>query len=221
MRDVLAVAATLCLTCSFIAAQASHGVQVNEWKVYGGYQYTALDSHSVQDALNLEHLINPTFPLLNFGNRQNLNGWNFGIQEDITRWFGVVVDVGSGYAEKRLLLSSNGGVNLSSRTKMTFYTLTGGPQFTFYRGSHFQPFARALVGGGFFLSRTDVVANDVRVVNPVAENDQGFAWGGGVGSDFFFSRRLGVRVATDWIRTPFFDEHQNNVRATAGLIFRF
>jgi hypothetical protein len=211
----------LCLTSTFIAAQTSYNSNLNEWKLYGGYQYVALDSHSVQDALNLEHVIDPAFPLLNFGDHQHLNGWNFGIQNDITKWFGVVVDVGGSYGETRLLVDSGGGVNLSTRTKMSFFTFTGGPQFTLYRGTHFQPFVRALVGGGFFRSRTDVVANNVPVVTAVSADDEGFAGGGGAGSDFFFSPRFGLRIKGDWLRTPFFGEAQNNIRGTGGLVFRF
>lgn len=221
MRVVLAIVAMLCLTCSFNAAQINQGGQLNEWKIYGGYQYTALDSHSVQDALNLEHLIDPNFPSLDFGNRQNLNGWNFGVQEDVTKWFGVVVDVSGSYGQKRLLVSSVGGVDISTRTKMRVFSGMLGPQFTFYRGSRFQPFARALLGGASFRSRTDATANGVPIINAFVGNDDGFAWGGGAGSDFFFSRRLGFRVTADWIRTPFFHEAQNNIRSTVGLIVRF
>lgn len=104
---------------------------------------------------------------------------------------------------------------------MSFYTVTGGPQFTLYRGAHLQPFARVLVGGAWIRSRTEVVANGVPLVDAVANNGEGFAYGGGGGSDFFISRHLGVRVAADWLRTSSFDEKQNNVRTTAGLVYHF
>jgi hypothetical protein len=187
MKKLLVLAAGLSLTSMFTQAQSIPPVRVNEWKLYGGYQYTALDTHSVHDALKLEHVVNPLFPQLTVGNRQHLDGWDFGIQNDITKWFGVVVDVGGTYKETRLLLSSTGGVDVSTRTKMAFYTFTGGPQFTFYRGAHVQPFARGLIGGSFFRSRTDVVANNVSVIKPVALDDEGFAGGGGLGSALFFS----------------------------------
>ena len=150
MKNVLVVVAVLSLSVPLLSAQRRSEAPTDEWKIYGGFQYSSLDTHSVQDFLNLEHIINPSlFPQLDFGNRQNLNGLNAGIQEDIRPWFGVVVDVGSGFGEKRILLNSGGGVNTSTRTKMKFYTVTGGPQLTVHRGERFQPFIRALVGGGF------------------------------------------------------------------------
>jgi hypothetical protein len=221
MRNLLVIFAVMCLACSIAPAQTKPGVQLNEWKLYGGYQYVSADTHSIQEALNLEHAIDPEFPALKFGNRQNLNGWNFGIQEDITKWFGVVVDVGGSYGERRILLLASDGINTSSRTRMQAYTFMGGPQFTLYRGSNFQPFARFLVGGAFFRGRTDILDNNVPEFSAVVDNDNGFAYGGGGGADIFFSRRFGVRVAADILRTPLFGETQNNLRATSGLIFRF
>src|SRR5436305_15119957 len=108
MRSICAFAAVLCLTCVLSVGQASPAASFDQWKVYGGYQYTKLDTHAVQDALNLQHAIDPTVPLLNFGNHQDLSGWNFGVQEDITKWFGVVVDVGSGYGTNKINVGTVG-----------------------------------------------------------------------------------------------------------------
>ena len=221
MRKILVLSALVSIACVFTTAQNSSIVTMDQWKVYAGYQYTALDSHALQEALNLEHQIDPSFPLIHFGNRQNLNGWNFGVQEDITKWFGVVIDAGGGYTERRILVSSIGGVNVSTRTREALYSFTGGPQFTFYRGANFQPFGRFLVGGGWLHSRTDVLENNVPVTSPFDANDAGVAYGGGLGTDVFFSRRIGIRVAADLLRTSFFGDTQNHVRASAGLVFRF
>ena len=102
MRGICAFVAISCLTC---VGQASPPENFDQWKVYGGYQYTRLDTHAVQDAFKLQHALDPTFPLVNFGDRQNLNGWNFGMQEDITKWFGVVVDVGGGFGTNNINLA--------------------------------------------------------------------------------------------------------------------
>lgn len=221
MRRCWTIAATLFLTCVCAAAQSRSITVFDEWKIYGGYQFLSADTHAVQDALNLAHVVDPTFPLLHFGNRQNMNGWDFGVQEDITKWFGVVVDGGGSYSERRVLLSSSGGVNTTWRSRLRGYTVTVGPQITLARGTHFQPFVRLMVGGGFFRSHVDIIANNVSIVTPVNVNDDGFAYGPGVGTDIFLSRHFGARVAADLIRTQLFGETQNNVRASAGLVFRF
>jgi hypothetical protein len=221
MRNVVSIAAIKWLSFNNAIPKATPVGLLDEWKIYGGYQYLSADSHSVQEALNLEHATNPSFPLLNFGNRQNMNGWNFGVEESITKHFGFVVDAGGAYSERRILLESVPGINESSRSRLRLYTLTGGPQVTLYRGSNFQPFARFLVGGAFFRSRTDLLENNVPVTTPFIANDDGLTYGGGGGTDVFFAKRWGARLAADILRTHLFGETQNNIRATAGLVFRY
>ena len=221
MRRICVCAAVLFLACVLSAGQASPPESFNQWKVYGGYQYTMLDTHAVQDALNLQHALDPTFPLINFGDHQDLGGWNFGVQNDITKWFGVVVDVGSGYGTNNINVGTVGAVSVDVRTKLRLYTFTGGPQFTLRRSSKIEPFARILIGGAWTSSSTNVLENKVPLFAELKAKEDGFAYGGGGGVDFFFSRKAGLRVAADLIRTPFSQDTQNNIRATAGLVIRF
>jgi opacity protein-like surface antigen len=217
MRNLCALAALLCLSCVLSAAQTNF----DEWKIYGGYQYTSLDTHAVQDALNLQHALDPTFPLLNFGRHQGLNGWDVGGEEDVVKWFGLVIDISGTYGSNNLPLSSASTIATELRTKMQLYTFTGGPQFTLRRSSRVQPFARALLGGGWESVSINLLENNVPQLAELKSKDSGFAYGGGGGVDFFFSRKIGLRVAADYIRTPFFNDTQNNFRGTAGLVFRF
>jgi opacity protein-like surface antigen len=195
---------------------------IDQVKIYGGYQYTSLDTHAVQDALNLQHTLDPTFPLLNFGSHQNMHGWNFGGEEDtLAPWFGVVVDVSGTYGENNINLGTVAGVTTKTRTKLRLYTFTAGPQFTLRRSSKVQPFVRALLGGAWESFSVNVVENNVPLFADVKQSDEGFAYGGGGGADFFLSHKFGLRVAVDMIRTPFFRDTQNNIRGTAGFLFRF
>ena len=222
MRYFCVLTVVVCLTCAVGAAQSSSNADFHEVKIYGGYQYTRLDTHAVQDALNLQHALDPTFPLLNFGSHQSLHGWNFGAEEDtLAPWFGVVVDVSGSYGTNNIDLGSVAGITTKTRTRLRFYTFTGGPQFTLRRSSRVQPFVRALLGGAWESFSANVLVNNVPLFGEVKEKDEGFAYGGGGGADFFFSRKVGLRVAVDIIRTPFFNDTQNNLRGDAGLVFRF
>src|SRR5438132_12797489 len=58
-------------------------------QVYGGYQYTRLDTSAVQDEINLAAL-EAGVPTIKVGRHQNLNGWSFGGQENLNSWFGGV-----------------------------------------------------------------------------------------------------------------------------------
>jgi len=220
MRKSCLSIAFVFLVCAFCAAQTPSTFE--QVKAYGGYEFTHLDTHAVQDVFNLQHVIDPTFPQFNFGNYQNLHGWNFGVEEDtLAKWFGVVVDVSGSYGTNSIDLGTVSGVSSKMRTKLRTYTFTGGPQFTLRRSDKIQPFVRALFGGGWVSFSSNVFQNNVPEFADLKGKDAGFAYGGGGGADFFFKKKVGLRVAVDLIRTPFFDDTQNNIRGTAGLVFRF
>jgi opacity protein-like surface antigen len=189
-------------------------------EVYGGYQYTRLDTTAVQDAINLA-AFEAGVPTVKFGRHQNLNGWSLGLQENLNSWFGGVVDVSGTYVAKRVLLAQSGGVNFTLRARLHSYTLMAGPQFTLRRSSTFQPFARALVGGGFFNESVNVLANNVAQFPEAKDDDRNWAFGAGAGTDVNFSSILAIRVAADYIHTQLFDDNQNNLRGTVFLVFRW
>lgn len=97
--------------------------------------------------------------------------------------------------------------------------MMAGPQFTWRRTGNFQPFARALFGGAFARTSINGLANGVPLFQETSVNDEGFALGGGGGTDLFFSRYVGLRLAVDYIRTYVYSETLDNFRGTAGLVF--
>jgi opacity protein-like surface antigen len=209
-----AVALVLASVSTFAQTTAPVG------QIYGGFQYTRLDTASVQDAVDLAAL-QAGVPTINFGRHQSLYGWCFGGQQNLNSWFGGIVDVSGTYLTKRVLLSQSGGVNATLRARLHSYTLMAGPQITLRRSSIFQPFVRALVGGGFFDDSVNVLVNNVPQFSETKESDDNWAFGGGVGTDVNFSRSLGLRLAVDYIRTQLFNENQDNYRGTASLVYRF
>jgi len=68
-----------------------------------------------------------------------------GVQENINRWFGGVVEVSGTYLTNRILLGQSGGVDVTLRTRLHSYTFMAGPQLTFRSSSTFQSFVRALL----------------------------------------------------------------------------
>lgn len=189
-------------------------------EIYGGYQYTRLDTGAAQDALNLAAL-EAGVPPPDFGRHQNLNGWSFGLQENYTGWFGGVVDVSGGYHTNKNISVTTGNVTTTLRVRVHSYTFTGGPQFTMRRSSTFQPFARVLIGGGFFNASANVLVNNVQTIPEVKTDDHNLALGGGAGTDINLSRRLGMRVTIDYFRTAFYNDNQNNLRGAVSLVYRW
>jgi hypothetical protein len=111
---------------------------------------------------------------------------------------GVVADFG-GYASRE-------SSELGSAVILTYMF---GPRVVF-RSGHFTPFAQFLVGG----------AN----IN-IPGSGTSLAWSGGLGLDFNISPHFAVRLPqVEYVRTYFYDgatNEQDNVRASAGVVFRF
>jgi hypothetical protein len=84
-----------------------------------------------------------------------------------------------------------------------------GPRVIF-RSGHFTPFAQFLVGGA--------------QVN-VSGVGTSLAWAGGLGLDFNVTPHFGIRLPqVEYVRTYFSDgaaNVQDNIRASAGVVFRF
>lgn len=71
----------------FVSLAAFAQDNVPQWELYGGYQYTRISTGFVQDQLNLQHQLNPTVPLFNFGRHQNLNGWKWARERQPLVWW--------------------------------------------------------------------------------------------------------------------------------------
>lgn len=142
----------------------------------------------------------------NSGGGYNLNGGSASFAYNFSDRVAVVADGG---------LYRFGG--LPSGLSSTMYTYLFGPRFTFRKVSHFTPFAQVLVGGGRLNASSGGIS--------AGENAFSMAIGGGV--DVPFSRHFSIRVIqADYLLTRFNGisgtaETQNNVRVSAGIIFRF
>ncbi len=118
----------------------------------------------------------------------------------------VVADVGA-------YRFSNLGGGLSS----TMYTYLIGPRLPLRRNRRITPFAEILAGGG----RLNASSSGINA----GENSFAMAVGGGV--DLAWKHRLAIRVIEgDYLLTRFAhpdgsSAQQNNVRISAGVVFRF
>jgi len=131
---------------------------------------------------------------------QPLRGWDFAIGQNVNRWFGGVLDFTGDYAPR-------GGVNTN------LHTFAIGPRFSYRKVKNLVPFAQVLLGAvrgskGYLgppgLSQTKI--------------DFGFSAGGGL--DLKFNQHVALRIIqADYLVTPFFGARQDNLRASAGLVF--
>lgn len=219
MKKALLVLAALFLTSVFSSAQDRP-----QWEFFGGYQYERLDVHDVQNALNLLTKTSG-LPQLNFGDHLSANGWNVSLQNNANNWFGLVFDLGGVYSKKDLnlapILSLPPGTTAVVRIKPSFYTVAGGPQFTYRKSPRYQPFARVLLGMGYERASANALINDVPVLtSDVTQSQKAFDFTAGGGFDYHFRKHLAVRTSADYIRTYFSSLTQNNLRVSVGLTYR-
>jgi outer membrane protein OmpA-like peptidoglycan-associated protein/opacity protein-like surface antigen len=131
---------------------------------------------------------------------------------NVNNWLGLVADFG-GYG-----LHDVGGVDAK------LWTYLFGPRVYIARG-RFTPFVHVLVGGSRLKSTLPpgFVGDTVAFAAPFHQNS--FAAAGGGGLDISASRRLAIRLfQMEYLMTKFNDgrdNRQNNLRASAGLVFRF
>jgi opacity protein-like surface antigen len=135
------------------------------------------------------------------------NGGSGSFEYNINRYLGVVADIG-GYANTKT------GIDDKELTYMF------GPRLNL-RHKRFTPYVQTLFGGGYAWS------------GPSNNNQNAFAFAIGGGLDCSLTKHIAIKpVQVEYLRTDFdsarlgdstssFGGHQNGVRYSAGIVFRF
>jgi len=140
------------------------------------------------------------------GTGLNFNGGSGSFNANLTPWVGLTADFGR-------YDNSHSGVS------STNFTYLFGPQFT-YRGSdRFTPYFHILFGGSHLSSSFSTG------ISSSSDSSNAFALALGGGLDAKVSPHIAIRVAQiDYLLTKFRDDEdnrQNNVRISAGIVFRW
>jgi outer membrane immunogenic protein len=139
----------------------------------------------------------------------SMNGGDAWIAYNLTGSFAVVAQVASQHA------SNIGG----SGADLTLTSYLFGSRYTWRNAGRLEPFGQVLLGG----ARASGSFAPGNAGYPGSAN--AFAMTTGVGLDVGLSKRFAVRAfESDYYLTRFangVNDHQNNLRLSAGLIFRF
>lgn len=136
----------------------------------------------------------------------NLNGASASFAYNFNDSFSVLGDLGA---------YRFGG--LPSGVSSNMYTYLFGPRFSFHRFHRATPFVQGLLGGGHLMASS----------GSVDASENGFALALGGGLDVPFHRHFAIRVIqAEYLMTRFATISgttvtQNNLRVSAGLVFRF
>ena len=143
----------------------------------------------------------------------NANGWEVSGAYNFNRWIGIKADISGHY---------RGDSNIFLRSSDHHHFLTIGPQYS-WRTKHATLFGHTLFG----LAHEDIYE---RVFFPRPPGiptafefgTNSFATIIGGGGDWNLGKRFVWRVAQfDFVQNSAFDRHENHLRVSSGLVFRF
>ncbi len=144
-------------------------------------------------------------------NRQGLNGWTGSLEGKVFPMLGVVVDLSGNYGTQKFPSPAGTcaiGVVCSPVSVSThFHEVLFGPRVSAPVG-RLRPFGEVMFGVGH--ASTNGFGTDTSLATAV---------GGGI--DCRLLRLLAWRFQGDYVHTSLFNNHQNNVRLTTGIVVRF
>ncbi len=204
-------------------------------EVFGGYSYLHIDTQGVNgstlDAECNNLLGAGTCPPGTFQVHKNFNGWNAAAQYNVTDWLGLKADF-SGHYGKPVTLSSSAQSLVNTLGITGFppsaqsYSFLFGPVLS-NRRARFKPFAHALFGANRVSSSLNIQVPGFSIPG-ITVSDTAFAMAFGGGLDIKATDRFWIRVGQgDYLFTkhdfsggvPGIATHQNNFRASAGVVF--
>lgn len=151
------------------------------------------------------------------GQRSNLNGYEASLETLHFRpHFSILADGSAHYGWNAFPISCvTVGIVCTPNppnSRVNQYNFMGGPQYRFF-GPHarFQPFVHILGGYGRVTMKTPGFFAG------------SWAWevGGGGGVDYPWRGPFSLRAQADYLRNNFFNDAQNQIRVSFGLVFHF
>jgi opacity protein-like surface antigen len=141
----------------------------------------------------------------------SMNGGSASAVLNVNNWLGIGGDFGGYYT----------GNVLKTGFSLDVFSYTFGPRISI-RTHRVTPFAQALFGGGHAGNTLYTAGFQQGVAPPSVKNSFAMVLGGGL--DVNVSRHLAIRAfQADWLYTQFpngTNNRQNNLRITAGIVFR-
>jgi opacity protein-like surface antigen len=172
--------------------------QVPSGNVFLGYSYESTNTTAFGP-----NLISTTVT------RPNLHGWEASFEGKVVPFLGIVGDVSGHYGTQSFTeLTPNGPLNINVTGHEQEYLV--GPRLS-VPVSKFTPFGEVMVGAAHI---------HVGGTLPSPSNTS-FAYAVGGGLDYRVFHPIALRVEGDYLRTKFFSSTQNNLRLSAGVVFRF
>ena len=188
----------LLATLSIMIPQVSMAQRFEGIEFFGGYSYLRTDLTSPFVSVTSPA---PTGSSSNFG----INGWQASITEKATDWLGLTQQFGGNYGTREFSIGNN---------HFSTFSILSGPRFSYPGLKGATPFVHALFG--YDQTTAELVGANLKATG----TSYAMAFGGGL--DVRVSRGLAIRLfQADYYRTQLFGNTQNDLRFSAGIVFRF
>ncbi len=143
---------------------------------------------------------------------QNTSGWGASVSVPFYRFLSVTADFSGQYKSASAFLSGAG----SARASVHEYNFLFGPTATYRNKSRFTPFVHALFGVSHLTASASLAGLSA------SGSDDAFGMAIGGGADLKFAKMFSLRLGQfDWLRTQHFNQTQNNLRYSTGLVVTF
>ncbi len=202
MRRVIGILLVVLCVAAFTAAQETPKVEV-----FAGYSLFHFDDNG------LENAINTAFPGC-CDYTKIMHGWEASAQFNLNHTFGIVADFSGHYGTP---ISIVGGNSVDG----SIYNVLFGPQVNL-RGKRMSGYVHTLLG----FQRARIQAIPAPVNSPDFTNNA-FEWAIGGGFDVNVTKTVAIRLgqldyllSTQDFGLPTSVAHQNNLRYSAGVVFR-
>jgi hypothetical protein len=181
----------------FAVPQLAKAQRFEGLEIFGGYSYMQNNLSSTTSPFYF-------FPTP-FGSNFGLNGWQASVTEKAADWIGLTQEFGGYYGTKQLQGANN---------HFSTFSILSGPSFYYPGLKGVTPFIHALFG--YDQTTVEVKGTGLKTTG----SSYAMAFGGGL--DVKVRRGLALRLfQVDYYRPQLFGSSQNDLRYSAGVVFRF
>jgi opacity protein-like surface antigen len=197
-RENLLMLKAACIGVVLFLFAGLANAQIPSGNVFLGFSYERSNSSAFNGSNLVATVSNP-----------NLHGWEASFEGKIVPFVGIVGDVGGHYGSQSFTeLTPNGPQNINVTGHEQEYLV--GPRLSIPVGK-ITPFGEVFVGVAH-------IHTGGTLPNP---SNTSFAYAVGGGLDYRVFGPIALRAEGDYLRTKFFSSTQNNLRLSAGVVFRF
>ena len=219
-KSLLLSVAGLCL------AQFGYAQEIPKVQISGSISYLRFHA-SAAEATDLSSQFG--VPVQTNNVSSSLFGWDSSVTENLNSWFAGELDLSGFYGSPvaNFLSPAAPTPNLSQHVPVlaAVHTFMYGPRFSYRRG-RIVPYAHILLGGAHFngsINQSSVFSaapGAGTLPSGTSVSDTAFAASPGGGVEISLNSRMSVRpVQIDYLMTRFYQQRQDNLRISAGIVF--